>query len=490
MAKDFSYYFSQLRKKEDHRSKQAEKDIRKLYKELLKDAKHFVAEEYYNLAQDGKLTYEILRANARDVRFLEEVEQKLTGVSQEVAESIRKAAEDVYRLAYDGMIDAVEKGVQGFSGLGGATDEMIKAAVNNPIATTALEKNYKDIVWDIKRQIATGLVVGDRYDTMAKRLSKALDIDYKKSVRIVRTETGRVREAGHLASAKDVNDALKNGTTDMRLTKTWKTMKDGSVRDTHSSMDGVLIAVDDLFELPSGVETTAPKQSGVASEDVNCRCYVSYKLMSDAEFYAATGKHFDGFEQKQNEDIVDYGGLKGNDPAIKSIEQELDRETLDWYESLTDSEKYGLERYTGAGYRRINEYLRTGVMPSGSSYTEDETKDMIANISRAIAKGRNEKARYVYRECGAGAFGTDDLSSIVGSVFKDDAFMSTSVFEPLGDLGDSVKMKILVPQNAKGTYIDRASKWRHDEHEFLLDKGTRLVFTGYSDGVLYAEVLV
>ena len=278
MAKDFSYYFSQLRKKEDHRSKQAEKDIRKLYKELLTDAKHFVAEEYYNLAEDGKLTYEILRANARDVRFLEEVEQQLTGVSKEVAESIRKTAEDVYRLAYDGMIEATQKGVKGFSGLGGATDEMIKAAVNNPIATTALEKNYKDTVWNIKRQIATGLMAGDRYDTMAKRLSKALDIDYKKSVRIVRTETGRVREAGHLASAKNVNDALKDGTTDMRLTKTWVTMKDERVRSSHQSMNGVTVAMDEDFTLPDGTKTQAPKQSGVASQDINCRCFVKYSL--------------------------------------------------------------------------------------------------------------------------------------------------------------------------------------------------------------------
>lgn len=296
MARDYSYYFSQLRKIEAHREKEAEAEIRKLYKGLLKETKQFVADEYFELAEDGKLTYEILRSHARDARFLEEVEERLGGLTKQVSEEIKSTVADMYSLAYSGIHDTVKMGApehlkELVDGLGGATAEMIKAVVDNPVATVALEKNYKDTIYGIRQQIATGLMVGDRYDTMAKRLAKALDISYKKATTIVRTETERAREAGHFESAKEVNDALKQGVTEMRMTKTWKTMKDGRVRDTHSSMDGKLVAMDDMFVLPSGAETLAPKQSGVASEDINCRCYVSYKLMSDEQFFKATGKH-------------------------------------------------------------------------------------------------------------------------------------------------------------------------------------------------------
>lgn len=300
--KDFSYYFAQLRRIEEHREQSAEKELRKLYKSMLKDTKHFIAEEYEQLAQDGSLTFEILRAKGRDARFLAEVEQRLNGLSPQVSKEIKKTVEDMYRLSYNGMVDAVQKAKttdelkEAFSGVKGVSAETIKAHVNNPIAgltlKDTLEKNRKNIIWDIKREIGVGLTSGDRYETMAKRIATSLDGDYKKAVTIVRTEAGRAREAGHFESAKSINDTLKGGVSGMRMVKTWKTMRDGAVRDTHSPMNGVTIEIDQDFDLPSGAKAKAPKQSGVASEDINCRCYASYDLMDDDEFYKKTGKHF------------------------------------------------------------------------------------------------------------------------------------------------------------------------------------------------------
>ena len=291
MAKSFEYYFAQLRKTEEHRSKEAEVAIRKLYKELLQDTKHFLAEEYYELAEDGELTFDILLSKGQNARFLEEVEQRLNGLSPKVSQEIQQTVEEMYTMAYNGMVDAViftqtrEELKASLAGLKGVSPETIKATVENPIAgltlKDTLEKNRKNIIWDIKRQIGVGLTNGDRYDTMARRVAKSLDGDYKKAITIVRTEAGRVREAGHLASARNINETLKNGTTSMRLVKTWKTMKDGRVRDHHHTMDGVTVAMDEDFVLPGGVKTQAPKQSGVASEDINCRCFVKYELKED-----------------------------------------------------------------------------------------------------------------------------------------------------------------------------------------------------------------
>lgn len=291
MARDFDYYFAQLRKTEDHREKQAEVEIRKLYKGLLKDTKQFLADEYFTLAQDGKLTYEILRANTRNTRFLAEVEQKLNGLSLEVSQEIKQTVERMYTLAYDSMVEAVQKASDtkelhdAFVGLQGVTPETIKAHLDNPIAgltlSDTLEKNRKEIIWDIKRQIGVGLTMGDRYDTMARRIAQSLDGDYKKAIRIVRTEAGRAREAGHLDSAKGINDALKEGTTNMRLVKTWKTMKDERVRSSHQSMNNKTVPMDEDFILPDGSKAQAPRMSGVASQDINCRCFVKYHLSDE-----------------------------------------------------------------------------------------------------------------------------------------------------------------------------------------------------------------
>lgn len=312
-TRDYQYYFSQLRRIEAHREQQAEKEIRKLYKSILKETRQFIAEEYYQLAEDGKLTFEILRSKSMDARFLQEVEERLGDLSIDVSREIKRTVEEMYQLSYNGLRNAVEKGKDSkelqafFQGVDTATAQTAWASVDNTIMDVALEKNHKNIIWDIKREVATALTVGDRFDTMADRIADKLNGNYKKSILIARTEVGRVREAGHLASAKNLNDALQEGSSGMRMVKKWMTMRDGSVRDTHSRMNGVIVEMDDAFELPSGVKTMAPKQSGVASEDCNCRCYVSYQLMDDEEFFRATGNHFKNFpnEPIAKDDVSD-----------------------------------------------------------------------------------------------------------------------------------------------------------------------------------------
>lgn len=295
MARDYEYYFAQLRRIEDHREEKAVKEIRKIYKEILKETKHFIAEEYYNLAEDGKLTFEILRSKGQDVRFLQEVENRLGDVSLDVSKEIRQTVEEMYQLAYDGIRDAVQKGSDTsffFEGIDSSTAQTMRATVDNTIMEIALEKNHKDIVWDIKREVARSLMVGDRFEAMAHRIADNLNRSYKKAVLITRTEVGRVREAGHLASAKDLNETLKQGSSGMQMVKKWKSMRDGRVRDQHVSMHNKVVQMDEAFELPDGVKTQAPKQSGAARHDCNCRCTCLFPLMDDAEFFAATGKHF------------------------------------------------------------------------------------------------------------------------------------------------------------------------------------------------------
>ena len=316
MAKDLSYLFSQLRRIEDHREEKAEKEIRKIYKQMLKDTRQFIAEEYYNLAEDGKLTFDILRGKGQEARFMEEVEQRLGGLSSDVSKEIRKTVEEMYQLSFDGLRDAVKKSkdaeqlkelldVPSIN-----TAQTMWASVNNTIMDIALEKNHKDNIWNIKREVATALTVGDRFDTMADRLAKSLNGNYKKANLIARTEMGRVREAGHLAAAKDINETIAQGSSGLRMVKKWMSMRDGKVRDQHQEMHGTVVEMNELFELPDGTKTQAPKQSGVARHDCNCRCTCLYPLMDDEMFFKATGKHFknyseNGVEKSEKSDNIE-----------------------------------------------------------------------------------------------------------------------------------------------------------------------------------------
>lgn len=301
-------YLHQLRRIEEHRSKGAEKEIRRLYKQVLKDLNSFLTNIYIHYSEDDMLTFGNLAKAGMDARFLEEVEQRINGISSNVAKTIHDTVEQTYEACYDGMRNAVVKAAgnrellkTALSTVAAVTPDVIRAAVNNPISgltlNDTLEKHRKEIIYDIKRNIGVGLSNGDRFTTMAKRISQSVDADYNKAIRIVRTEAHRVREAGFHDSATAINDTLKQGESGYVMAKTWKTMKDERVRPNtvyktkkgwkkgrkskynHEKMDGVTIPVEEEFKLPSGAKGKAPSQTGVAGEDINCRCYLSYGLV-------------------------------------------------------------------------------------------------------------------------------------------------------------------------------------------------------------------
>lgn len=47
------------------------------------------------------------------------------------------------------------------------------------------------------------------------------------------------------------------------------------------AMDGVSVPINEKFKLPSGAETMASRQSGVAGVDIKCRCHLTYSTKQD-----------------------------------------------------------------------------------------------------------------------------------------------------------------------------------------------------------------
>lgn len=86
-------------------------------------------------------------------------------------------------------------------------------------------------------------------------------------VRIVETESHRDANAGAYETA------IKAGAT----TKTWRTMGDDRVRDTHWYLDGVSAPIDGVFYSYMGGETKFPGEWGIPEEDCNCRCWLTFK---------------------------------------------------------------------------------------------------------------------------------------------------------------------------------------------------------------------
>lgn len=323
MAKDLEYYLAQARRIEKHRDANFEKEIKKLYTDMLTDLRKTLSDAYTKWGTDDQLTFGMLQKAGYDARFLKEIQERVDVASKMQAARLRTTVNQAYQLAYESMVDGVKKAAAGTEALDdifadaiAITPEQIKAVVNNPVSgltlNDRLEKNRKDIIYNIKQTVGVGLMNGDRYTTMARRIAETVDGDYKKAIRIARTETHRVREAGNVDAALSVDEALQNGTSELRMVKTWKSMKDERVRpqrrtktkkgwktsmskgpENHMKMDGQTVLANEPFDMGhSGLTAMAPGQSGNPGDDINCRCYASYEMMDDATYFKKTGKHF------------------------------------------------------------------------------------------------------------------------------------------------------------------------------------------------------
>ena len=81
-------------------------------------------------------------------------------------------------------------------------------------------------------------------------------------IRIAETETHRIAN----------ESALKTAREDGARFKTWQTMLDDRVRETHDYLEGVTVEIGEDFYTFDGDHASAPGRFALAENNVNCRC--------------------------------------------------------------------------------------------------------------------------------------------------------------------------------------------------------------------------
>ena len=334
-----------IRRIEEHREILSEKKIRKIYKSLIKDLQGFLGEYYAKYADDsGGLSIGILQGKMKYAKFLEEIVNHVDSFTPKIQQEILKTVKDTYKACYDGMVKAVNSanGDDVFKDTNLHAQTM-KRAIENPISgltlPDTLEKQRKDVIYEIKQAINIGLVNGDRYDTVAKKVTERIDIDYRKAITTARTESHRVREAGFNDSATDIQSKIQG--SGLVFAAIWRTMKDERVRPqhryktkkgwkttiskngaNHQKMEGQIVVSGEKFDLGGGVMAAAPGNSGDAKNDIRCRCFLEYELMSEEEFLQKGGN----LSQKAFANSRDSGIIKTN----KQFGKKVGKHALDW----------------------------------------------------------------------------------------------------------------------------------------------------------------
>lgn len=321
-----------IRRIVEHREKLTIRKIEAIYSSLEKDLNAFIANVYVTYAdEEGRLYISYLDAKNRRARFLQEIVENVDSISVPLKNQIMSLVEETYTKSYEGMLKAFEKAYsetefEYVSKDIAVNPNVLKQALNNNISKLTLpavmEIHRNEIIYQIQQELNIGLMQGDRYERMAKRISERVGVSRSKAMNIVRTETHRNVESGFMDCAERLQKGLDG--SDLIYAATWRTMKDERVRPqirrktkkgwktsfsksgaNHMKMEGLTVKAGELFDLGNGVKAKAPSKSGVAAHDCNCRCFLEYNLMTAEEFAKATGKSVDAGLTSGSDDI-DY----------------------------------------------------------------------------------------------------------------------------------------------------------------------------------------
>ena len=256
-------------------SKNTQKEIIKEFSRALKEMRGSLAMYYEKYSKDGVLTYSEMAKYNRLKALNDELSKKLASIYKSNGKNIKGLLENVYNEAYLGAGYAIETEAMVNLKFAMINMDTITASIENPISgltlSERLEKHRGDIIINIKSEVTQGLIRGEGYGKIAKRIKNKLDGDASKAIRVAQTETHRVlgdaRETG-FQKAQDMGIELK---------KVWDATLDAKTRSSHQSLDGQVADKDGYFHA-EGYTSKSPSNFSVAHLDINCRCSVRAEI--------------------------------------------------------------------------------------------------------------------------------------------------------------------------------------------------------------------
>ena len=137
---------------------------------------------------------------------------------------------------------------------------LLAYAMGNSVTNNDLMSDYApgvDDVMEVVNANVAGKTWRDRAEEYFKNGGTVDDI-----VRIAETEAHRVANTAALETARRAG----------AKSKTWVTMLDDRVRETHDYLEGVTVGIDDEFITYDGDHASAPGLFTLAQNNVSCRC--------------------------------------------------------------------------------------------------------------------------------------------------------------------------------------------------------------------------
>lgn len=175
----------------------------------------------------------------------------------------------IYATQYDGYAWAYSQGYA-LPITGGAKVKLVADALYSDFSGMAFDERVKKNLGvyadDILGTVTRGLNQGSSYQKIAKELAQSVDRQYKSALVVARTEGGRIQSKAYLDSLALLDEV------GAEYGKVWDATIDDKTRADHQQMDGKMADSDGVFHLPDGSTGPAPRMTGSARNDIQCRC--------------------------------------------------------------------------------------------------------------------------------------------------------------------------------------------------------------------------
>lgn len=206
-------------------------------------------------------------------------------------------------------------------------------------------------------EISRGISAEKSYQTIARNISNYGQANLNRTMRIVRTESGRT----HSEATSDSIKAVKERGAD--VVKQWDSTLDGNTRPLHRQLDGKYCEVDEPFEV-SGLKVMYPGGFGTPSEDCNCRC----RIVSRARLAVEGEKTYSKMNNITGE-LIKCSGYK-----------DFEKKYLERLKKTTDLKTFKKESLTAIKAlkqgKNVSSKLRFGKYSIGNLPKIDELKNL------------------------------------------------------------------------------------------------------------------
>ena len=260
----------------DEPLKELEDTFREEYNKYLSDINGYI-DDIYNEYEDnnGDIDYTLLIGTLLLTRTKGNIKNINSSLQSFKLAELNNFFSTVYDAGFNGNKELFEKEIGQL--LNANIDKVKKNKfISNPIAgaTTAerMERNKNQLDFKASQTLENSLQENKTATQTKKEVKKVYDSDFNNANLIAEAKGHRIVEEGKKALAAAV---ISQG---IEPTKTWESMEDSKVRPAHNLLNGTTIPIDQDFISENGGKGPAPGQMGVAADDINCRCFLSYNI--------------------------------------------------------------------------------------------------------------------------------------------------------------------------------------------------------------------